>query len=227
MATHKLEGIVIRYQNFGEADRMITLFTSQKGKVRALAKGVRRLTSRKGGNIELLNHGYFYIAEGRTLDIITEVLIENTHQTIKSDLECTSLTYLLMELIEAVTVEEQQNTSLYNSFIKLLGLLNTVTLSSINREFLILRFEIILLRDLGLWSLDEIVRLYALTDIQKSIVFSIQDPKPIANYNVDLKSNDFRRVRESIENFIAMVIEKQLRSANFIKEVKRVSPKRL
>ena len=53
--TYKTEGIILKRINFGEADRILTSYTKHFGKISLLAKGVRKITSRKGGNIELFN----------------------------------------------------------------------------------------------------------------------------------------------------------------------------
>ncbi|MCW2770193.1 MAG: repair protein RecO [Aeromicrobium sp.] len=66
-------GIVLRVHKLGEADRIITLLTRQRGLVRAVAKGVRKTTSRFGGRLEPFMHVELQLAEGRSLDIITQV----------------------------------------------------------------------------------------------------------------------------------------------------------
>jgi DNA repair protein RecO (recombination protein O) len=65
-------GIVLRVHKLGEADRIITLLTRQRGIVRAVGKGVRKTTSRFGGRLEPFMHVDLQLAEGRSLDIITQ-----------------------------------------------------------------------------------------------------------------------------------------------------------
>jgi len=66
------EAIVLRTHKLGEADRIITLLTRQHGRVRAVAKGVRRTTSRFGSRLEPFTHVDLQLAEGRSLDVITQ-----------------------------------------------------------------------------------------------------------------------------------------------------------
>ena len=66
------EAIVLRTHKLGEADRIITLLTRQHGRVRAVAKGVRRTTSRFGSRLEPFTHVDLQLAEGRNLDMITQ-----------------------------------------------------------------------------------------------------------------------------------------------------------
>ena len=63
---------MLRTHKLGEADRIITLLTRQHGRVRAVAKGVRRTTSRLGSRLEPFTHVDLQLAEGRNLDVITQ-----------------------------------------------------------------------------------------------------------------------------------------------------------
>ncbi|MBI2622470.1 DNA repair protein RecO, partial [Candidatus Microgenomates bacterium] len=72
MRSYRAEGIILKRTNFGEADRFLTVFSKRHGKIKILAKGVRRITSRRGPNIELFNLATLYIHKGRHLDILTE-----------------------------------------------------------------------------------------------------------------------------------------------------------
>ena len=72
MPLYRDEAIVLRTHKLGEADRIITLLTRQHGRVRAVAKGVRRTTSRFGSRLEPFTHVDLQLAEGRTLDIVTQ-----------------------------------------------------------------------------------------------------------------------------------------------------------
>lgn len=73
MSLYRDTGVVLRVQKLGEADRIITLLTQKHGKVRAVAKGVRRTTSRFGARVEPFAHVDLQFYTGRTLDIITQV----------------------------------------------------------------------------------------------------------------------------------------------------------
>lgn len=73
MPTYRDEGIVLRTHKLGEADRIVTLLTRGHGKVRAVARGVRRTTSKFGGRLEPFSHVDLQIANGRSLDVIAQV----------------------------------------------------------------------------------------------------------------------------------------------------------
>ena len=83
---YSAEGVILKKTNLGEADRLLTIFTKYKGKIRALAKGVRKITSRRSPNLELLNHVKAQFAGGKTFDVVTEVTTITTHKKIKENL---------------------------------------------------------------------------------------------------------------------------------------------
>jgi hypothetical protein len=69
---YRLSGIVLRRRDLGEADRLLTVFTRDRGKVTLLAKGVRRAASRKAGHLEPFTHTDLLVAKGASLDLVTQ-----------------------------------------------------------------------------------------------------------------------------------------------------------
>ncbi len=74
MPTYRDEGVVLRTHKLGEADRIITVLSRRHGKVRAVARGVRRTSSKWGARLEPFSHVDLQFATGRTLDVITEAV---------------------------------------------------------------------------------------------------------------------------------------------------------
>jgi DNA repair protein RecO (recombination protein O) len=66
------EGIVLKRRNVGEADRILTVFTKKYGKIRVIAKGVRRITSRRAGHIEVFTRVILTLHSYKNMDIVTE-----------------------------------------------------------------------------------------------------------------------------------------------------------
>ena len=75
MPYYRDEAIVLRTQKLGEADRIITLLTRSHGRVRAVAKGVRRTSSRFGARLEPFSHVDVQLAEARSLDVVTQAAV--------------------------------------------------------------------------------------------------------------------------------------------------------
>lgn len=97
----------------GEADRILTLFTPDVGKVRAVGKGVRRTKSRYGGHLELLNRVEVSISYGRSLDVVNEAQVIESFRALREDLQQLSKALYLAELVDGFTAEQSQNEPVY------------------------------------------------------------------------------------------------------------------
>lgn len=79
MATYSDEALILRTTKLGEADRIITLLTPYHGKIRAVAKGVRKMKSRFGARLEPFMRDSLLLADGKTFDIISQVVVKNSY----------------------------------------------------------------------------------------------------------------------------------------------------
>jgi DNA repair protein RecO (recombination protein O) len=103
------DGIILHRIDFGEADRLLTVFTPRLGRLRLLAKGARKLTSRKAGHIEPFTYVHLLVARGRNLDIVSQVETLEAFRPLREDLERASQAYYLAELISGF-IEEGDET---------------------------------------------------------------------------------------------------------------------
>lgn len=110
---YQTEAIVIKKTKFGEADRLLTLFTLEHGKIRAIAKGAMRPKSKLGGNVELLTHSLLMLARGRNLDIITQAQTLNNFISIRDNLDLISCGFYVAELIDTFTEEDVEDRPLF------------------------------------------------------------------------------------------------------------------
>ena len=143
--TYRTEGVVIRQMPLGEADRILTLCTPDMGKVRAVAKGVRRAKSRLGGHLELLSRASVSVAIGRNLDTITEAYAITTFGGIRGDLKRVSRGLYFAELVDCFSFEGNGNHAMYSL---LLGALHRLERGD-NLDMLMRWFEIRLLEFSG------------------------------------------------------------------------------
>jgi DNA repair protein RecO (recombination protein O) len=135
--------VVLRHSDWGEADRLLVLYTREAGKLRSIAKGARRLRSRKAGHLEPFTRVALLLAHGRDLWIVTQAQTVDAYLPLREDLLLTGYAAYIIELLDRFTYEEGENPSLYN-------LLHT-TLDRISREpdpFLPVRFYELRLLDL-------------------------------------------------------------------------------
>ncbi|MGH2457736.1 MAG: DNA repair protein RecO, partial [Chloroflexota bacterium] len=109
----RTEAVVLRRHDLGEADRIITLFTAHFGKLRAVAKGVRRPTSKLGGHLELFTRSQILLARGRNLDIITQVETIESFLGLREDLWRAGQAYYAAELLDRLTEDHAENQALF------------------------------------------------------------------------------------------------------------------
>jgi DNA repair protein RecO (recombination protein O) len=102
---YKTEAIIIRARKFGEADRILTLYTPTYGKIDAKAKGVRKTTSRLSGHLQPLTRCVLQLAQGHTADVITGVETLDSFRGIHEDLDCLSRGLYVAELTDRMTAE--------------------------------------------------------------------------------------------------------------------------
>ncbi|MCP4713703.1 MAG: DNA repair protein RecO [Deltaproteobacteria bacterium] len=163
---YRTDAIIIRRSDFGEADRLLTVFTPNRGKLRLLAKGVRKITSRKSGHVELFMLTDMLIARTRTWDIISQAEIVESYRGLREDLDKTGHAYYLAELLDRFTEEHDANTPLFE-----LMALTLARLSHVDDPFITLRyFELHLL---------------SLTGFQPQLHFCVACEKalqPVENY---------------------------------------------
>lgn len=118
---YRTEAVVLKRSDFGEADRLLTLYTPHLGKIRAIAKGVRRPTSRKGGHVELFVRSRLLLARGRDLDIITQAETVEPYLPLRTDLWRVTYACYVAELLDAFTAEGEENQALYDLLVEALA----------------------------------------------------------------------------------------------------------
>jgi len=123
---YRAEAVVLRTHKLGEADRIITLLTRSQGRVRAVAKGVRRTSSRWGSRLEPFTHVDLQLAEGRNLDVITQAeTITPFSATLGADYERYTAGTAMLETAERLIVEDKEPS--LQQFLLLVGGLRALT----------------------------------------------------------------------------------------------------
>lgn len=146
MRSYKTEGIILKRQRLGEADLLLTIFSKSKGKMKVLAKGARKPTSRKGGNLELFNLVKISVSRGRNLDLVTEVETVSSFKAWKKDLKKVARAYQYCELVDKLSPEEVPNRKILSYLKEALEVLRRSQKDD---------FEIKLLQELGFWPKGE------------------------------------------------------------------------
>ena len=142
---YKTPAIVLRQRRLGDADKIITFYSANFGKLEAVAKGVRRIKSRLAGHVEPLNHGSYMIAHGRNLDIVTQAQTVENFPHLRDDLARLSRALYAAELVDRATEEREENFALYRLLLDTLRRLATRD----DLDTVLRFFEMMLLAQLG------------------------------------------------------------------------------
>lgn len=145
MKTYSTYGITIRRIDFGEKDRILTVYTKDYGKLSAVAKGCRRPGSKLSGPSEPLVHSKMLFAKGRDLDILTQAEVRDSFPAIRTNMDTVAHALYILELVDKFTEERQPNPELFDLLLSALYVLESGT----NPEITIRYFELHLLNILG------------------------------------------------------------------------------
>lgn len=117
----RTEAVILRRQDFGEADRLLTLLTPEHGKLRAIAKGARKPTARKTGHVELYTLVDMLIARGRELHIVQQAETKEPFLRLREDLLRGSYAAYLVELLDRFTAEQDPGRGEFRLLVQALG----------------------------------------------------------------------------------------------------------
>lgn len=144
-------GLVLSKVNYGEADRILFVLTYHYGRLALLAKGVRRINSRKRGSLEIFNLIRFQASRGKNLDVIREVELVNSFDKIRTSLKKITLAYYFSEVLLKVLPDGEENKKIFDISLSYFEKLeNERNLSALRQKFL---FDI--LTSLGFWPKDK------------------------------------------------------------------------
>jgi len=244
MAIYKSIGIIIRRRNLFEADRVLTIFTKDQGKIRVIAKGVRKLKSKLAGNLEPFSVINFSYSEGKSFDLITSAIVEENLYHLSDNCLLLSKAHYIGELIDKFTEEGEKNQFLFEI------LRSTLQQIDRNNPLLLTFFEFKILQNLGFSP-----ELFHCLKCRKNIIsgdqnrFSISESgivcadcrtfdgvvvsdrlikllRLMSEINIDqtdrikLQKADLPPIENLIENYLMKVIDRELRAKKVLKNLK-------
>lgn len=141
------EGIILSRINYGESDRILTIFSKSYGRITLMAKGIRKPKSKKRGHVEIFSLLNFQAINGHGMDLMIEADILEDFNNIRKSLGKVTLAYYFMEVISKITHEGEPNTELFDLLLDFLNQLNiTKKLKKLRLNFI---FKLLLL--MGYW----------------------------------------------------------------------------
>jgi DNA repair protein RecO (recombination protein O) len=144
---YKTEAIVLRTMDLGEADRVLTVLTPRLGKLRVIAKGVRRPRSRIGGGLQPFSDVQLVLAVGRTFDVVTSTSLEDPHLGLRNDLHSTAAAWYVVELADRFCEGAADSHEAFRLLAQALSALDAGP--SVQREVVARWFELALLDAMG------------------------------------------------------------------------------
>ena len=122
---YRVSAIVLKRRDMGEADRLLTVLTRDRGKLTLLAKGVRRVASRKAGHIEPFTEVDILIVVGRTFHLVTQAETTTAHRRLREDLWLSAWAYYIAELVDVFTQDDDPHELLFDLLAETLQRLET------------------------------------------------------------------------------------------------------
>ena len=204
----RTEGVILARRNFSEADRILTIYTRDYGKIIALAKGVRRPRSRKAGHLELGNWCRVFIAKGKNLDLLTEVELRRSFGIVDFSEKKANKIYHLLELVDNLTAEKQKSLPV---FILLVGFLKRVA-DGEDFNLISSAFKIKLLSTLGFFSSKNF------RNSKVKNVFEILENADFGKIKEEIRLTDgsYLKLLQFLDSIIENLTQTKLKTSRFL-----------
>ncbi len=204
----RTEGVILKRRNFGEADRILTIYTRDHGKITALAKGVRRPRSKKAGHVEIGSWCKIFVARGKNIDLLTEVEVKRAFGIADFSEAKANKIYHLLELVENLTADHQKNPQV---FILLVQFLKMITTDE-NFDLVSSVFKIKLLASLGFFSTS------SLPDSQTKQVIRIleEDDFETIKNKIRLSQQSYLKLLSFLDSMVENITSRKLTTVRFL-----------
>lgn len=245
---YKTEAIVLRRRDLGEADKVLVLYTPYLGRLSAVAKGVRKPTSRLGGHVELLAHSNMMLAQGRSLDIVTQSQMIHSFPGLRDNLERAGYGFYAAELVERFTEERIENQPLFRLLLNMLTYLEETQ----DPDLALRHFELHALELAGYrpelhrclncsaelrpvsnffsasaggtlcpncGPSDRVARPFSLNALK--VLRLLQDTAAVGEARVRLDSRLARELEGLLTEYISYILEGEIRSMRFLRDLRR------
>ncbi|MBX3001983.1 MAG: DNA repair protein RecO [Caldilineaceae bacterium] len=248
---NRMQAVVLRRRDYNDADRILTVFTPNLGKLDLIAKGIRKTSSRKAGHLELFTHVSILVAQARTWDIITEAVAVESFRHLRGDLGGISRASYVAELIDVFGEASDDSTRLWDM---LLLALRELDAAEVDPDLLLRWFEIHLLSLAGfqpelfhclgcgedLQPVDNFLSFQAggiycpscgetLNGVERispdvlKILRHLQRSTWGAVRGLTIRPAILQAVESILYRYLVTVLERQLKSADFVRRLQRVN----
>jgi DNA repair protein RecO len=212
--SRSLDCVILKRFDLGEADRVLVVFSRELGKISVMAKGVRRIISRKAGSVEIGNNSRIFVIEGKNFYILQEVKVLSAFLTLGTQLPIFKYGYYVLELVDKLTQPEEQHEDVYRLLVEILQILN------INpRKIFIRAFEVKLLNRLGFLTVTgmdlhagSIAGSEFLDDDSLDLLIRLQEESWQDISEFELSEDSSYRLEQFMKFRLEMIVERDLKS---------------
>jgi len=204
----RTEGVILARRNFGEADRILTIYTKDYGKISAIGKGVRRPRSKKAGHVELGSWCKIFAVRGKNLDLLTEVETKKAFGIDNFSPAKANKIYHLLELVDSLTQHEQKNQEV---FFLLLKYLDEISKGN-NFDLISSVFKVKLLSELGFFSAKSLKG----SKSQQFLQSLENDDFENLQKRVKLDKESYLKLLTFLDSMIENLIERTLKTNRFV-----------
>jgi len=204
----RTEGVVLSQKNFAEADRLLTIYTRDFGKLHALAKGVRRPKSKKAGHTQLGNWCKMLIVRGKSLDLITEIETKRAFGFENLSVQKAVEIYHFLELVNLLTAQNQKNIQIFSLLVNFLKKLD----GGYDYKLLSAVFKIKLISNLGFFSAEN------LKDSNLKVFLKFCEEKDFDSITtkIDLSEKNHLKLSLFLDSMIENAAERKLKTSRFL-----------
>ncbi len=213
--TFRDRGIILQKYELGEADALMAVFLQDGGLTRMVAKGVRKLSSRKRGHVELFNSVDVLVAKGRTLDTLVEATALDTFESWRGNLTDVSLAYYVADITLLLLPEEEPQAMVFDQLIQLLAWLGRAR----HCEALVRWYEVQLLHHLGYWAPNQLASQSrnAVELLEQCVDLSAQQMASLR-----LAPRLLQEMEHLMSQQLTAVIERQTKTQRFVDRVREL-----
>lgn len=154
--SYKVDALVLKRNKKGELDNYYTLLTRSRGLIRVLAKGIRRINSRRAPFFDLFNHLDVFLAQGRSIDIVTDFSSIELFKDLKIDLKKVAVAFKLSELTEKFLPEAVPHQEIYEYLLAIFRILDKQ--KNMNSIEIVDKYSLFLLHNLGFLPQNQILK---------------------------------------------------------------------
>lgn len=193
MALYNVEAVNIRSINAGEADKIVTLFSRGQGKIRAIAKGAKRPSSKFGGRLEIFTYNHFQLATARNLDIISQCETIESFYRLREDKEKLNAGFYIVKLIDIITEDRQRNDEVFDLLLEALFAMQ----ASVDMNVLLRGFEVKLSTIEGFLPSDQMLekKYKRLPQIVGALSAALDRPKAdLTDKDLEISGRVFREI---------------------------------